>query len=347
MTCSTARYSPLFTSVGRLPKITANAAASVFLIWILSMPSQADPILKLNLTSPAEVPICTLHPGAGDEKETGYDSKCTATALRPFLANWNTAFLTGNFDGIAPTTQTFETTFGNWKMAEGANYGGNWVEKNGGTLNLTFNVTDTAYADDTFGGISPFQITVTKNKGYKGPALTQLVWTQALYDSYSTQPPYLTDLRPPLNTLDTWSTSKGNSGAGGAFLRPCEPIPGQMPGKRNKKPATIPPSQRSPNILGYCDPIYPFQYADAAFSDGPKAFWPDESFRAIALLSTVTFVTNRKGVITERDLTVYNGIDWGFDLSATPIPEPETVLFTTAALALLVVLSRKRYSKTT
>ena len=84
----------------------------------------------------------------------------------------------------------------------------------------------------------------------------------------------------------------------------------------------------------YCDPIYPFQSADKHFFDGPQAFWPDESFRGIALLSTVTFVTDAMGDITERDLTVYYGVSWGFDLS---VPEPGTILLLGTGFALLVL----------
>jgi hypothetical protein len=287
--------------------------------------ARAKPILNLSLTTPATTTNCTLHPGAGDEKETGTASTCISDALSPTLANWNSKFIAGTFDGIAPTNQTFQTTFKNWNAAQGANYGGNWMDNSGGALNVTFNVTDKASAGATLGGIFPFQITIAKNAGYSGPDITQLIWVQALYDSYSTQPPYLTDLRPPLNTLDTWSTSKGNKGSSGAFTRPCEAIPGQKPGKNNKTPAKIPPSQTKPKVLGYCDPIYPFQYAGAKFYDAPQAFWPDESFRGIALLATVTFVTNGKGKITQRDFTVYYGIDWGFDLSVST-PEPSSML---------------------
>jgi hypothetical protein len=176
---------------------------------------------------------------------------------------------------------------------------------------------------------------VAANRGYQGPAFGQLVWTQALYDSYSVRPPYPTDLNPPSNTLDTFSNSQGNTGSGGVFTRPCSAIPGANPGANNTTPATIGPQ---PAGTAYCDPIYPFQRAGASFFDGPQAFWPDESFRAIALLSTITFLTDANGNITERDLTVYNGVSWGFDLS---VPEPGTILLMVSALALLVLIRRK------
>lgn len=286
--------------------------------------TKAGPILKIvTFQSPATASNVTLHAGSGDENEKGTADLGISTALRPTLANWNSTFIAGNFDGTAPTTQTFQSTFNNWNTAQGANFGGNWVIKNGGNLDVTFTVTDIASASPTLGGIGTFTISITNNAGYVGPALGQLVWSQALYDSYSTQPPYKTDLAPPLNTLDTYSSSKGNTGSGGAFTRNPLPIPGQNPGPNNTTPSTI---GANPFGFAYADPIYPFQNGAKRFSDGPQAYWPDESFRAIALLSTVTFKTDATGKITERDLTVYNGVDWGFDLSVVPEPSSLTLL---------------------
>src|SRR5205807_8541337 len=137
-------------------------------------------------------------------------------------------------------------------------------------------VVDTATAGVTLGGINPFTINIATNPGYAGPAINQLVWSQALYISYQVKPPFQTDLKPPNNTLDSYSNSQGN---GGAFMNPCPAIPGQTPGNNNNTPAVIGPQ---PAGTAYCDPIYPFQGAGASFFDAPMAFWPDESFRAIA-----------------------------------------------------------------
>jgi len=281
--------------------------------------SQAAPSLNLTLTATATSPNVTLHAGSGDEAEGGVAALGTSTALTPVLADWNSKFITGNFDGAAPANQTFQTSFTNWNVAQGANYGGMWTIINGGNLDLEFYVVDSATANNTFGGTS-FSVGFIKNAGYAGPNSNQLVWTQALYNSYSTQPPFSTDLNPPLNTLDTYSTSKGNPGSGGAFTIASVPIPGQMPGPDNTTPAVI---GATPADSAYSDPIYPFQDGNQMLSDSPSAYWPDESFRAIALLSTVTFKTDAAGDITERDLTVYNGISWGFDLS---VPEPASTM---------------------
>jgi hypothetical protein len=315
--------------------IAATARFALLGAFLASMSANAAAVLNYTLTSPAVIAGCTLHPGSGDEDETGTAPWCTSTSYTPLLADWSSTFITGNFDGVPPTTETFQTAFTNWNVAQGANYGGMWAIKNGGNLDVTFTVVDTAFAGPVLGGINPFTINVAANAGYQGPAFGTLVWTQGLYVSYGVQPPYPTDLNPPNNTLDTYSNSQGNTGSGGAFTNPCSALPGQTPGPNNTTPATIGPQ---PVGTAYCDPIYPFQGAGASFFDGPSAYWPDESFRAIALLSTVTFVTDVNGNITERDLTVYNGVSWGFDLS---VPEPGTVVLMISALGLLVVIRRK------
>ncbi|HXA48789.1 MAG TPA: PEP-CTERM sorting domain-containing protein [Candidatus Acidoferrum sp.] len=317
----------------RTPSLIAATAPFMLLgAFLASMTANAAPILNYTLTSPAVIAGCTLHAGSGDEDETGTGAFCTSTSYTPQLADWSSTFITGNFDGVPPTTQTFQTAFTNWNVAQGANFGGMWAIKNGGNLDVTFTVVDTATAGPTLGGINPFTINIATNPGYTGPAINQLAWTQGLYISYEVKPPFQTDLKPPNNTLDTYSNSQGN---GGAFMNPCSAIPGQAPGPNNNTPAVIGPQ---PAGTAYCDPIYPFQGAGASFFDGPQAFWPDESFRAIALLSTITFATDNTGAITERDLTVYNGVSWGFDLS---VPEPGTVLLMVSALGLLAVIRRK------
>jgi hypothetical protein len=311
-------------------RIAATVRLTLIGAFLATLSANAAPILNYTLTSPAVIAGCNLHPGSGDETETGTGAFCTSTSYTPQLANWASTFITERFDGVPPTTQTFQTAFTNWNVAQGANFGGMWAIMNGGNLDVTFTVTDTANAAADLGGISNFTINIATNPGYTGPAINQLVWTQAVYVSYAFKPPFGTDLNPPNNTLDSYSLSQGNPGSGGAFTKPCSAIPGQTPGPNNNTPAVIGPE---PAGTAYCDPIYPFQLAGASFFDGPQAFWPDESFRAIALLSTVTFVTDNTGAITERDLTVYNGVSWGFDLS---VPEPGTILLMASALGLLI-----------
>src|SRR5262249_15901668 len=151
--------------------IPATACLALAGFFLASTQANAAAVLNYTLTSPAVIAGCTLHPGSGDEDETGTGAWCTSTSYTPHLANWPSPFITGNFDGTPPTTETFQTAFTNWNVAQGANYGGMWAIKNGGNLDVTFTVVDTANATATLGGIKPFTINIATNPGYQGPAL--------------------------------------------------------------------------------------------------------------------------------------------------------------------------------
>jgi hypothetical protein len=95
----------------------------------------------------------------------------------------------------------------------------------------------------------------------------------------------------------------------------------------------------------YCDPIYFYLLNNPdnkRFVDAPSGTWPDASFRAIALLSTVSETTNAADKVTSATLTVYDGVSWGFDLKATAVPEPRTLLLLMPGLALLLTASFRR-----
>ena len=93
----------------------------------------------------------------------------------------------------------------------------------------------------------------------------------------------------------------------------------------------------------YCDPIYFYQFDNKRLVDAPTGSWPDASFRAIALLATVSETTNADGKVTAAVLTVYDGVSYGFDLSATAVPEPSSlVLVLIAGLPLVFFASRRR-----
>jgi hypothetical protein len=98
-------------------------------------------------------------------------------------------------------------------------------------------------------------------------------------------------------------------------------------------------------ILGrYCDPIYFYQFDNKRLVDSPTGAWPDASFRAIALLATVSETTDAGGKVTAAVLTVYDGVSYGFDLSATAAaPEPSSfVLVIIAGLPVLFLAGRRR-----
>jgi hypothetical protein len=191
--------------------------------------------------------------------------------------------------------------------------------------NLTYDITNfRTDAGASLGGIN-INVNVTTGAGYNGPALSSLVWSQALLINYS-----VTDgsafFDPPKNVMDDYSFSQGSTGSGGAFQNPCTAIPASP---NNTTPSTIPatPANRS-----YCDPIYPFQYGDRHFSDGPHGGYPMDSFRAEAFLSTVNTAT--------KTLTIYDGgVNYGFDLYVAP--EPGTWAFGGIGI-LLVAVARVR-----
>jgi PEP-CTERM motif len=77
-----------------------------------------------------------------------------------------------------------------------------------------------------------------------------------------------------------------------------------------------------------CAPLYPYQYDDRSFYDAPASSWPNGRFNAVALLSMADYAT--------RTLTVYDGVSWGFVLSAVPEPASWVMLLSGLGLALLV-----------
>lgn len=262
-------------------------------------------------------------------------------------ASATSSFIAGNFPGgSSPSADTFTTAFNSWNAANGDD----WTLINGGTLNLALTLATLQPGASTFtGGIDPVIATLSNYLPAAGdPSLSQLVWVQGLFINYS---PKLGTLSAPITTLDTYSLSQGSASSGGAFQTACEPIPGQSPGPNNKTPATI---GAVTSGKAYCDPIYPFQYGSTRngeqvdgttlstdfFYDAPQGAWPDNAFRAIALLASVTFVTNASDDITQRDLTVYQGVNYGFNL-AVGVPEPATLWLLGSTLPLLAVPRRR------
>jgi hypothetical protein len=83
----------------------------------------------------------------------------------------------------------------------------------------------------------------------------------------------------------------------------------------------------------FCGPAYPYQYRDRQLNDGPSGVWPDASFSAYAFISKVDR-TNRK-------LTLFEGINYGFNLSATTVPEPGQWALMLGGMS-MVFLTRRR-----
>jgi hypothetical protein len=251
---------------------------------------------------------------------------CTSTAfISDTDATATTTFLKGAYNGTGPTDQTFMSTFGVWNKSQQT--GVKWTIVNGGALaDLTLTVNpfeacateaacDRTKDQGDGGGIGAIRIVPTMETGYKGPPLNQLVWAQATYDN-ATGPD-----AQAVNTLDVYT--KG-----------CMALPAPPPNSKNVTvdiPGIAPKTQ-------YCEPIYPDQYDNKRFFDAPSGPWPDFSFRAIALLATVSETTNAAGTVTAATLTVYDGVNYGFDLSAkaampAAMPEPSTWMMMFAGFA--------------
>jgi hypothetical protein len=97
----------------------------------------------------------------------------------------------------------------------------------------------------------------------------------------------------------------------------------------------VKPAGCDDSLLKKCPPLYPFQYADRHFYDKPLGVWPDSFFDAVSFLSKVD--------AGSRELTIYEGLAYGFALSATlAVPEPTTWALLVAGLLLLALVQRTR-----
>jgi hypothetical protein len=122
-------------------------------------------------------------------------------------------------------------------------------------------------------------------------------------------------------------------------------------------------SGASPAGGAFCGPIYPFQYGSKyenytldgipvgvdPFYDATQGDWTNADFDSLAPLSKASEATHT--------LTVYQGISYGFDLSATvlsnavsfehagsglPVPEPPVATLLLIALPGLLLLRRQQ-----
>ena len=263
---------------------------------------------------------------------SGTAQNCTDTVLfSNTVATDTTSFISGSVGGQNPSSADFITAFNNWDQANGGPY----TLVNGGVLDLSLSASIGGTLGQNGGGLDHVIVNLA---GYVpavgGPTLSQLIWTQALFTDYA---PTVGLEKMPVVTLDTYSLSAGSPSSGGAFGSACVPIPGPPNADNNTTPSTI---GATPSGKAYCDPIYPFQYgtnfngqtldrttlSTDFFYDAPQGPFPNASFRGITLLSTVTDDTDSMGDIVNRILTVYQGVDYGFDLGINGATDPvETV----------------------
>jgi len=89
------------------------------------------------------------------------------------------------------------------------------------------------------------------------------------------------------------------------------------------------------SLLKKCPPLYPFQYADRFFYDKPRGPWPDSFFDAVAFLSKADYA--------KQELTIFEGVSYGFALSATlAVPEPQSTALLLAGLLLIACIKQWR-----
>ena len=160
----------------------------------------------------------------------------------------------------------------------------------------------------------------------------------------------------PANTLDDYTTNSAN---GGIFANPKKDLPVPKGGTKKGQYTVVPPTvANGAKTQPYADPIYPgqidpaMQMYNTGFNtvsfqsaagvnqllDVPGRFYEiPASFRAIALLSAVNTTTDV--------ITVFNdGVNYGFDLNYTAIPEPSLRIVSLLLFAVLFIAHRRRRS---
>ncbi len=198
---------------------------------------------------------------------------------------------------VGGAVATFASAFAAWNAANGDA----WKLVDGGKLDLRIDATVDVSASNSAGGLSPVIFTLG---GGSAALLGKLAWTQALVVNYT---PIGGALRTPIETLDTFGFSQDANGDNPGFPKTCAGAS----------------SGASPSNGAFCGPIYPFQYGATLsnrvlhgvrlgvdpFYDAPQGLWPNASFEAVALLSSVEPLMDT--------LTVYQGEAYGFSLRAT------------------------------
>ena len=282
-------------------------------LWTLAPVRSNATVESVSVTAP----VCDSGPSCTD---TAYFNTSSVGATSQFIGS---PIIAGS-----STPATFASAFDAWNAAN-ANQ---WTLVNGGVLSLNLAADLGPNVGPFTAGLSPVIFTLPgENAGnyvldtapsgaHSIVAVSQLVWTQALFINYT---PLLGSLAAPIQTLDTFSLSQNGSNPN--FPATCAPAS----------------SGASPAGGAFCGPIYPFQYGSTLsgyeidgvplgvdpFYDAPQGDWPNASFEAVTLLSTVSAATDT--------LTVYEGFSYGFKLSggastaeglrtADAIPEPAT-----------------------
>lgn len=295
--------------------------ALAILLTVPAVPSFASGI-TLDITPNAKYTDSTspcanangAWPGCG---VNAFLSPNVATSISDFM---NLDSFNGTLPGGSPDID-FASAYDSWLLGQS---GSGWTTLESGTItgSLTLDVDifnalacpgvgglDNACQGGTNQGIDVEIQNYVPGPG--DPAESQFFWVQALLINY--QPPSTSTS----TVYETMDTAAFNSIAG------CQNLPNPGDGS-------------TPNVGAgtYCGPAYPFQYAEQDFSDGPMGPYPDASFRGIALLATET-----SGPNNVNTLTVYGGVDYGFDVYVTP--EPGTWIMVMAGFMAIAWRSRR------
>jgi hypothetical protein len=191
---------------------------------------------------------------------------------------------------LAGNDANFKAGFDAWNKGNAADK--QWSLVNGGALpGGDFTVSSFgAKADANFGGMN-----IIIDWSYTGADKSNYLWSQGLSLNYT--PGDGAGSTPAATSSPALDTDRFN----------------KLNGCNNKDTAANWSGAR--NLSNYfCGPAYPYQTGDRQMGDGPQGAWPDSSFEAYAFVSKIDTAA--------RKLTIYEGVQYGFQLSATAVPEP-------------------------